>query len=293
MALWGTADGIFSPGTITVDYAAKTITGTGTSFRAAGVSTGTVISIGVGVTFGEAVISGVTSETYVSIASTQFLSGRPISGVAYTMSQKPVYVLQDSNYAESPAGVGTINSVYGVDLYEAQSAINTKQKVAHAGWVGVHTYIDMHGNYRVKSETLVAFSGIATGTPSYTTIGDSSDDVFYPDASIIITTQPISLSGVGVTWTSVQNFSVVATATPSTPLTYQWQVASGVGAAYTSLTNSVVYGIPYTGTTTATVGVGSTTIAANAPDGYLYRVVVSATDTGATATSNSAQLDYA
>lgn len=181
MALWGTADGIFSPGTITVDYAQKTITGTGTSFRAAGVSTGTVISIGVGVTFGEAVISGVTSETYISIASTQFLSGRPISGVAYTMSQKPVYVLQDSNYAESPAGVGTINSVYGVDRYEAQSATNTKQKVSHAGWVGVHTYIDMHGNYRVKSETLVAFSGISTGTPSYTSIGDSSDDVFYPE----------------------------------------------------------------------------------------------------------------
>lgn len=293
MALWGTADGIYSPGTIAVDYAAKTITGTGTSFRSAGITTGTVISIGVGVTFGEAVVSGVTSERLVSIASTQFLSGLPISGVAYTMSQKPVYVLQDSNYAESPAGNGTVNSVYGVDVYEAQTAVNTSQKVAHAGWVGVHTYIDMHGNYRVKSETLVAFSGITTGIPSYTSTGDGPDDSVYPDTLITITSQPVSLIGAGVTWTSVQNFSVTASATPSASLTYQWQVASGVGAAYTSLTNGVVYGIPYTGTTTATVGVGTTTNAANRPDGYFYRVIVTATNTGASVTSNAAQLDYA
>jgi hypothetical protein len=293
MALWGTADGIYSPGTVAVDYAAKTITGTGTSFRSAGISTGTVISIGAGITFGEAVVSAVTSETLISIASTQFLSGLPISGVAYTMSQKPVYVMQDSNYTELPAGLGTYHSVYGVDVYEAQSAVNTKQKVSHAGWVGVHTYIDMHGNYRVKSETLVAFSGITTGVPSYTSPGDASDDTAYPDTLVTITSQPISLTGAGVTWTSSQTFSVVASAVPSSALTYQWQVASGVGAAYTNLTNAVVYGVPYTGTTTNTVSVGTTTIAANRPDGYFYRVVVTATNTGATATSDAAELNYA
>ena len=29
-----------------------------------------------------------------------------------------------------------------------------------SGWVGVTTYIDSHGNYRVKQEVLVAMSGI-------------------------------------------------------------------------------------------------------------------------------------
>lgn len=36
----------------------------------------------------------------------------------------------------------------------------------HQGWVGILTYRDMHGNLRVKSEVLVAASGITTGSNS-------------------------------------------------------------------------------------------------------------------------------
>jgi hypothetical protein len=185
MALWGKADSLFSPGTVTVDYAAKTITGTATSFRAAGISTGTVISIGVGGTFGQAVISGVTSERLVSIATTQYLSGRAITGVGYTLSQKPIYTLEDTNYA----GIQTTspkltNRIYGVDQYEQAVAVATSSiyKPAHAGWVGVHTYTDMHNNLRVKTEVLVAMSGISTGIASYTSTGDAADNVVYPNS---------------------------------------------------------------------------------------------------------------
>lgn len=288
MALWGKADGIYSPGTVTVDFANKTITGSGTSFTNATV--GSVISIGAGVTFGEAVISGVTSNTFVSIASTQFLLNVPIAGVAYTMSQKPKYVLQDSNYAESPAGVGTINSVFGVDVYEAQAALNTKEKVAHAGWVGVHTYIDCHGNYRVKSEVLVAFSGITTGTSAVgTSYGDAADDTTYPDFLITFTTQPSNRTGIATT--AATTFAAVATASPSATITYQWQYASSVGAAYTNLSNNTIY----SNVATATVGIASTTVTADRPDGFYYRVVAT-TDTAAgyaTSTSNAARLTYA
>jgi hypothetical protein len=283
MALWGTADSIYSPGTVTVDYAAKTITGSGTSFTNATV--GSVISIGVGITFGEAVISAITSNTLISIAKTQSLSGEPISGVAYTMSQKPIYVLEDSNYAESPAGVGTVNSVYGVDVYEAQSAVSTKQKVAHAGWVGVHTYVDMHGNYRVKSEVLVAFSGITSGIAAVgTSYGDAADDAAYPDRLITITTQPSNRTGISTTANTT--FAVVASAEPTASLSYQWQYSS-TGVAYTDLTNTGVY----TNTTTATVGIGSTTVTANRPNGFYYRATITA-DGGATATSDAARLTY-
>jgi hypothetical protein len=284
MALWGKADSIYSPGTVTVDYANKTITGAGTSFTNATV--GSVISIGAGITFGEAVISAITSNTLLSIASTQFLSGGAIAGVAYTMSQKPVYVLQDSNYAESPAGVGTVNSVYGVDVVEAQSAINTKEKVAHAGWVGVHTYIDCHGNYRVKSEVLVAFSGITTGIAAVgTSYGDAADDATYPDRLISITTQPSNRTGISTT--AATTFAVVASAAPDAILSYQWQYSS-TGIAYTNLTNAGVY----TNTTTATVGIASTTVTGDRPNGFYYRAVVTA-DGGATATSDAARLTYA
>jgi hypothetical protein len=288
MALWGKADSIYSPGTVTVDYAAKTVTGSGTSFTNATV--GSVISIGVGITYGEAVISGITSNTYISIASTQFLSGQPISGVAYTMSQKPIYVLQDSNYAESPAGVGTVNSVYGVDVYEAQATLNTPQKVAHAGWVGVHTYIDCHGNYRVKSETLVAMSGITTGTAAVgTSYGDAADDAQYQDFSITFTTQPSNRTG--ILTTANTTFAVVASVDPTATLAYQWQYASSVGAAYTNLSNGGIY----SNVTTATVGIASTTVTADRPNGFYYRSVATTnTDAGyATSTSNAASLTYA
>lgn len=255
MALWGKKDSIFSPGTVSVDYTNKTITGAGTSFLAA--SVGDVISIGVGYTFGEAVISGITSQTSLTIASTRYLTGDTITGIAYTISQKPKYTLHDSNYAE--------NEVYGVDTREAVAAINTQYKVSHAGWVGVQTYVDMHGKLRVKSETLVAMSGITTGGgATYSAAGDAEDEKF-KDAVITITTQPAS---VGVGTTATATFTVVASAKPKSTLTYQWQYASGVGAGYTNLSNDSTY----SGTTTTGLGVTNTDSSLN---GYYYRVVVS------------------
>jgi hypothetical protein len=290
MALWGKADNLFSPGTVAVDYATETITGTGTSFRAAGISTGTTIVIGVGGTYGQAVISSITSETVISIATTQYLSGAAISGVGYTLTQKPVYTLEDSNYDLTPTtSTGLSNAVYGVDEYEAaaNAATGSKYKVAHAGWVGIHTYVDQHGYLRVKSEVLVAMSGISSNVPAtYGATGDALDDAVFPDRYITITTQPVSLSGVSTT--AAQSFSVVASATPTAPLEFQWQYASYVGAGFTNLTNTGIY----SNVTTATVGIGSTTVGANIPDGYQYRAVVTSTG-GATATSSAATLDYA
>jgi len=172
MALWGTADAVFATGTITVDLANKTITGSGTTFTNAAV--GDVISIGVGNTFGEAVISAVTSDTAMSIGSTQFLADRVMAGVAYTISQKPKYTLHDTHYGAA--------DIFGIDPYEVGVASTTdKYAVAHAGWVGINTYNDMHGNLRVKSEVLVAMSGISSGTTSAGVDGDAADDSFGTD----------------------------------------------------------------------------------------------------------------
>lgn len=294
MALWGTADSLYSVGTVSVDYANKTITGSGTSFTASGISTGDVITIG---TFGSAVISGITSDTVISIATTQYLTGAAIAGVAYTISERPIYTLEDSNYSSNVVGVTSTvpaHNVYGVDIYE-QDAVNetgSQYHAAHAGWVGIHTYIDMHGNLRVKTETLVASSSIATGTASYTGSGDAADDAVFPDRYITITTQPTAL--VGVATTAVQTFSVVASAIPSTSLSYQWQYSSNAGVAYTNIT-SPLNNIVYTGTTGSSLGIGITTVAANRPDGYYYRVkvYVSSDANIAPVFSNGVILDYA
>jgi hypothetical protein len=177
MALWGKKDDIYSVGTIAVNYATKTVTGTATTFTA--LTVGDVISIGVGNTFGEAIVSGITSDTVISIASTQHLSGAAISGVQWTASQKPKYTMEDSNYEST--------EIYGVDAAEVGYARTTTVGgkagafgVTHAGWVGIMTYIDNHGNLRVKNEVLVAMSGITTGVASTTGVGgDAADGAYF------------------------------------------------------------------------------------------------------------------
>ena len=69
-------------------------------------------------------------------------------------------------------------TVYGVDKTEqtvANAASGTARKFApaHAGYVGITSYTDMHGNLRVKTEVLVAGSSIT---------GDASDDQLLPDS---------------------------------------------------------------------------------------------------------------
>ena len=76
-------------------------------------------------------------------------------------------------------GMDTSNlTVFGVDATEigvARTATGDARKYApsHGGRVGITTYMDMHGNLRVKTETLVAI-GI-TGL-------DQADDTIFPDA---------------------------------------------------------------------------------------------------------------
>jgi len=69
---------------------------------------------------------------------------------------------------------GYFRDVFGVDEIEVGVAATTAYAVTHSGWVGIQTYIDCHGNLRVKNEVLVA-GGILTTT-------DASDDTQFPDS---------------------------------------------------------------------------------------------------------------
>jgi len=166
MALWGNNDSVYSDGTVEVDYANLTVTGTGTTFDTNGVVVGDVITIGDGSSFGEAVIVGVTSST-LSIASTQFLSGAAISGEIYNINQQPKYAL---GVGHTYRGATNPALLYGVDHLEVGVAATTPYAVTHSGWVAIGaTYIDVEGNLRVKHEVLVA-GGILTTTDSNTTV---------------------------------------------------------------------------------------------------------------------------
>lgn len=276
MALWGKSDDIFSPGTVSVNYQTKVVTGSGTSFNAA--SVGDVLTIG---TFGKAVISAVTSQTQVSIATTQWLSGSTISGQQYTISQQPKYLLQDTNYSDT-YNTSVDSEVYGVSTSEAIANVDTQYAVSHAGWVGVHTYVDMHGNLRVKSETLVAMSGVSEGTTSYSAAGDAADDTVYPDALITFLTNPVNVTGIGST--AVATFNATVSVAPSTAsLAYRWQ-ESADNSTYSDITNGGVY----SGATTTTLTITNTDTSLN---GYYYRLSVTSGD--ATATSGIASMTFA
>jgi len=271
MALWGTADSLYSIGTVEVNYENKEIIGSGTSFTAEGISAGDLITIGAGGTFGSAVISGITSDLLISIATTQYLTGEVISGVAYSISEKPIYTLEDSNYSSNVVGLTTTvpkHDVYGIDVYETgllapgASGLSTQYGGFHAGWVGIHTYIDTDGNLRVKTETLVASSSISGGTfPTYTSAGDATDDSIFADASITITSQPVSI-GVGTTATAT--FSVTASVVPTyAPLSYQWYEEGSI----------------LVGETGTSVSIANTD---SSKDGYEYQVVITSGDVTAT-----------
>ena len=244
MALWGNNDAKGSGGTVSLDYATLTVTGTGTTFGQVGAAaTGDVIRFGLrtGTYYGDAVIVGIASTTQLSIASTSNLNGAAISGVQFDISELPKYTVLDSSYSQfniqnDPAettvsalttvsstaniGVSTVaiastngiklgdtfvsgsvskvvtsigatsvsfgstiasqlasgsvvtitrtsgtysKSVYGVENSVTEAAVATSYKLTHAGWVGITSYVDSEGNLRVKTETLVAMSGITTG----------------------------------------------------------------------------------------------------------------------------------
>ena len=171
MALWGDRDNFQSvaAGIATVDLSNFTVD-IGAAPFTAGVGTITpIIKLGLGATCGFAEIVGVTSTRLVSIANTDAIipdAVGAVAGVAYSLTQAPRSL--DENPAAVSQSVGSISSTryFGV----GSTAMPSSDSVfgpSHSGWVGVQTYTDNHGNFRVKSEVLVAMSGIQTGNEPY------------------------------------------------------------------------------------------------------------------------------
>jgi len=172
MALWGNSDNVTSAGTVTLNYATGICTGGGTAFGAAGsAQEGDVIRFGdrSGTYFGDAVIVSIASATQLTIGSTAGLSGAAIAATSFTVSQCPVSSIGDVTYSESSSGTED-KAIYGVAAAGLTNTAGSKYELDHGGWVGVTTYVDQHGELRVKKEVLVAMSGITTGNaPVYDT----------------------------------------------------------------------------------------------------------------------------
>jgi hypothetical protein len=274
MSLWGNKDSVYSDGTIAVNFLTNTVSGTVgvVTFTAAGVKAGNVITVGAGATYGYALITGVTSTTLSITSTSHFVSGITTvpAGASYNISEEPIYTLKDSiyrapesktvGYSTSPVFTG----VFGVDANEVGVAATTPYSVTHSGWVGLTTYIDMHGNLRVKNEVLVAGNiDITAGT-------DANDDTLFPDPIITILTQP---ADVGIATDADAVFFVEASVNPSyAPLSYQWFENT------TELSDDP----EYSGTTTPILTV---TNDSDKDDGREYTVVIASGDTSVVSTA--------
>lgn len=188
-------------------------------------------------------------------------------------------------YANTTADVYTVGEtigLFGVDANE----INVDGKAAHQGWV-LRTTGSGGRAGRVQQEVLVAISNFN---------GDDEDTV-YQDAVVSITSQPSTLQGpVSAASANTVSFSVVAAITAgnsSAPLTYQWQVNNNSGGTWvnidpgTNVTSGQPLNMTKTGANTATLVLDPTGTTAN---NFVFRCVVTATGTGASATSANGRI---
>ncbi len=168
MALWGTKDTVYSTGKVNCTTAGVLSKQSGSIAWTSGngVKVGQVVTLATdGAGEGEGVIDTINSATEIQLTNLN-LPGA-FTNVDYEIREKPIYTVSDSNYAS--------NEIFGVDVAEAEAAAddNSQYAPAHAGWVGITSYTDMHGNQRVKTEVLVAGSSISA---------DASDDTILPDS---------------------------------------------------------------------------------------------------------------
>lgn len=182
-------------------------------------------------------------------------------GKTDTEANKPKYL---SDTLVNGQSVSDKDSTLGIDTAEATQTANIAKGINSPGWVLNRTYTDSAGQTRNKTETLVALRSMT---------GDS--DALPPLPVITIGTPPANTSVVeGETAT----FTVVATATGGSVLSYQWQKSNDAGATWA----------PVSGATAATHITPITVLADD--NGDQYRVVVSGTLGAVSVTSAAATL---
>ncbi len=173
MALWGNKDTVYSTGNVTTIVTTgdnAVITGSGSTFTDSGlVESGQMITFG---SYGGGVIKSVDSNTQLTLVGTAGITAATGLTQAYNISEAPKFTAFDSNI--------NVNEVYGSDNAEVGVARTTIYSHDHAGWVGITTYTDTHGNTRTKTEVLVAMGADSTGSGGITS--DAADDSILRDS---------------------------------------------------------------------------------------------------------------
>ena len=176
MPLWGTKDTVYSTGNVNCTEAGVVTKQSGSIDFVSNVSVGQVLTLETdGAGPGQGIIKSIDSATQLTLDPERLDLPGAFTNVGYEVRETPK--------AEVRGGSFGINEIFGVDVTEAQVSRNAsdpgirKYKPAHAGWVGITTYVDTHGNFRVKSETLVAGGG-----DGFIEADDNTDDTKFADS---------------------------------------------------------------------------------------------------------------
>jgi hypothetical protein len=131
---------------------------TGISTGVAGVGTNIipvpVLTGPTGVVIGDALVNGGSDIRIIGITTDSRISLASTISVGITTGDTLSFKRLSDGYDKY---------VYGVAGAGVTAASTTRYALTHEGWVGVTTYMGSEGEMRVKTETLVAMSGITTG----------------------------------------------------------------------------------------------------------------------------------
>ena len=177
MPLWGKKDTVYSTGNVNCSAAGVVTKQSGSiNFNSNNVAVGQVLTLATdGAGPGQGIIKSIDSNTQITLDPERLDLPGAFTNVGYEVRETPK--------AEVRGGSFGINEIFGVDVTEAQVSRNaadpgiSKYKPAHAGWVGITTYVDSDGNFRVKSETLVAGGG-----DGFIEADDNTDDTKFADS---------------------------------------------------------------------------------------------------------------
>ena len=184
------------------------------------------------------------------------------------VNKKMTSANQTSLYKNVTANAFFTNEIVGqfaVDTNEMAAANTGRAKPAHSGWVLRREGTGLRAG-RVTYETLVATGSIST---------DGTDDTWFPDYALAITTQPTSsTSNVAQNLT----FTTAATSTPSgASIKYFWQKYNG--SSWANVANTAGQ---YFNNTSPTFTANNQTA-----NGNVFRVLVTAVGANAVTTSSA------
>lgn len=178
MALWGNLDNITgAPTSVNVVGTASSDFWTAQAAGLSGIATGTTILLGAEPgEDGFLVIESFLATDYARCGKMSGVGTDVDAAFDASYSTQPISLKNDPAFAESAAnivtGISTVRTqvlagiaTAGIDALAPTGAAGTSSVAGgvHAGWVGIMTYVDMHGTLRTKMETYVAMSGIQTG----------------------------------------------------------------------------------------------------------------------------------